>query len=416
MSPRVLVSTPDLRPSLRSILQGLADWGLLTRVATTISLSPRQIEVVSHIPIVGRRLVPALERRQTPAFLAGKVDRIWSRELLRNASSRITNPKVTHTIWEWAETSFDRIVARRYGGHFDLIYGMEHSSAATFAVQKASGGSCVLRQVVAHARTINSVLHAETARFPEFVTPYYRLLLANQEKIALRKETEYHLADLIVANSEYVRKTFIANGISPARVVAVPTGCPPVDRVGARSGRGSGVLRFLYVGTVSLRKGFIYLLEAWCSAKFGAHAELWIAGNSELDVEAKLRAEPNIRYFGTLSRGELCDVYRQVDVLVLPTLCEGLAHAVLEGLSFGLPVITTEASGVGDLIVDGENGVIVPPGDVGALVSAMTRSIGRRAALPSMGARSVERARGWTRERSNSEHLNRLREFLELQF
>jgi glycosyltransferase involved in cell wall biosynthesis len=255
-------------------------------------------------------------------------------------------------------------------------------------------------------------LHAETARFPEFVTPYYRLLLANQEKIALRKETEYRLADLIVANSEYVRKTFIANGISPARVVAVPTGCPPVDRVGARSGHGSGALRFLYVGTLSLRKGFIYLLEAWCSAKLGAHAELWIAGNSELDVEAKLRAEPNVRYFGMLSRGELCDVYRQADVLVLPTLCEGLAYAVLEGLSFGLPVITTVASGAGDMVRHGENGMIVPEGDAEALASAIAYAIDRRVDLPAMGARSAERARAWTVTHSNAQHLRRVQELL----
>jgi glycosyltransferase involved in cell wall biosynthesis len=413
MSPRVLVSTPDLRPSLLSILQGLADSGLLARVATTISLSQRQTEILSRIPLVGQRLTPALERRQTPAFLAGRVDRIWWRELLRNASSHVANPKMTHAVWEWAETNFDRIVARRYGGKFSVVYGMEHSSAATFAAQKARGGLCVLRQVTAHAQTINSVLRGEAARFPELVTPYHRLLLASSEKIALRKQTEYDIADLIVVNSNYVRKTFIENGVPATRVVAVPTGCPPVDRVGARSGRGSGALRFLYVGALSLRKGFPYLLEAWRSAKPGAHAELWIAGSSELRVEEKLRAEPSIRYLGMLPRDELCEMYRQADVFVLPTLCEGLAHAVLESLSFGLPVITTEASGASDLIVGGENGIVVPPGDAAALASAMTQSIDRRAALPSMGARSIERARGWTREQSNSEHLNHLREFLE---
>jgi hypothetical protein len=224
MSGRILVSTPDLRPSLLSILQGLAESGLLARVATTISLSPRQIELLAGMPVIGRRLEPVFKRRETPAFLVGKVDRIWSRELLRNASSKIASPKVTHAIWEWAETSFDRIVARRYGGRFDLVYGMEHSSAETFAAQKAHGGRCVLRQVTAHARTINSILRGEIARFPELVTPYYRMLMANDEKIALRKEAEYDLADLIVANSAYVRDTFIANGVSPTKVIAVPTG------------------------------------------------------------------------------------------------------------------------------------------------------------------------------------------------
>ena len=302
MFHQVLVSTPDLRPSLLSILQGLADSGLLARVVTTISLSPRQIELLSRMPLIGRRLGPVLKRRQMPAFLVGKIDRIWSREVLRSASSSIANAKMTHAVWEWAEVGFDRIVARRYGGRFNLVYGMEHSSAATFAAQKARGGRCVLRQVTAHARTINSVLRAEIARFPNLVTPYHRLLLANDEKIALRKQAEYDLADLIVANSAYVRKTFIENGIPAAKVVTVPTGCPPVDHVGARSGRGSGALRFLYVGTLSLRKGFPYLLEAWRSANVGGHAELWIAGSSEFDIQAKLRAETGIRYFGLLSK------------------------------------------------------------------------------------------------------------------
>jgi glycosyltransferase involved in cell wall biosynthesis len=354
------------------------------------------------------------KRRETPEFLVGKVENIWLRELVRNAVSRFSDPKMTHAFWEWAETGFDRIVAHRYAGQFSLVYGMEHSSAETFGAQKAQGGCCVLRQVTAHGRTVNAVLRNEVARFPELVTSYHRLLLANGEKIALRKQTEYNLADCIIANSHYVRRTLIENGVPEAKIVTVPTGCPPVDQVGARCGRESGALRFLYVGTLSLRKGFPHLLAAWRVAKLGRLAELWIAGHPELNVSLKLLTERNIRYFGMLSQSALSDLYRQADVLVLPTLCEGLAHAVLEGLSFGLPVITTEASGAGDLVVEGENGIIVRAGDAAALASAMTQLTDRRAALPSMGARSVERALGWTRAQSNSEHLKRLCEFLEL--
>ena len=415
MSGRVLVSTPDLRPSLLSILQGFAESGLLARVVTTMSFSPRHIDALSRVPGFGQRLAPALKRRQAPNFLAGKIDSIWSRELVRSASAKIASPAVSHAIWEWAETSFDRIVAHRYAGHFDFIYGMEHSSASTFSAQKARGGRCVLRQVSAHARTINAVLIRESERFSALVPAYHSQLMAHIEKGAKRKEVEYGLADLIVANSNYVRKTFISNGIPAAKVIAVPTGCPPVDPIGARSGAGSDALRFVYVGTLSLRKGFPYLLEAWRNIKAGIHAELWIAGNCDLDVQRMLRADRSIRYFGTLSGDALCDVYRKSDVLVLPTLCEGLAHSVLEGLSFGLPVITTEESGAGDLVLDGENRIIVPAGDAEALASAMSQSITLRAKLAFMGARSAERARGWTRAHSNAEHLDRLREFLELQ-
>jgi glycosyltransferase involved in cell wall biosynthesis len=412
--PSVLVSTPDLRPSLFSILQGLDESGLLAHVATTISFSHEQIETVSRLPVVGQRLAILLKRRQAPAFLADKVDNIWMRELMRSASVKLASRLLTHRIWEWAETTFDRIVARRYAGRFDLVYGMEHSSAATFAEQKASGGRCVLRQVTAHARTVNSVLIRESRRFSELVLARHDFFMGHIEKGARRKEVEYDLADLIVANSDYVRKTFIASGVPAAKVISIPTGCPPVDGVGGRSGRGSGPLRLLYAGTLSLRKGFPYLLEAWRIGKFGTRAELMIAGNAELDIATELQAEPNVRYLGVLSREALSDLYRQSDVMVLPTLCEGRAHAVLEALAFGLPVITTEAAGVGDLVVEGENGFIIPESDADALASAIERAIGRRADLAAMGARSMERARSWTVAHSNREHLSRLRDFLNL--
>ena len=410
-----LVSSPDLRPSLLSILQGLDESDLLARVATTISFSPQQIKLLAGVPLVGRALGRILKRRQAPAFIADKVDNIWIRELPRTLSARIMDPNVTHDLWEWAETSFDRIVARRYGGRFDIVYGMEHSSAATFKAQKAGGGRCVLRQVSAHARTINTILRQETDRFPQFVTVYHRLLMENEEKIASRKETEYELADLIVANSHYVKKTFIENGVPPAKIVAVPTGCPPVDRVGARSGVGRDALRVLYVGTLSLRKGFPYLLEAWRRAEFGPHGELWIAGKPELDVMKELQAEPTIRYLGMLTKDELFDVYRQADLMVLPTLCEGLAHSVLEALSFGLPIITTEASGIGDLIVEGENGFVVPARDAGALALALVDALKYRTRLPAMGARSAEKARSWTLAHSNAQHLSHVKKLIDCQ-
>ena len=411
MSAQVFVSTPDLRPSLLSILHGLADSRLLARVATTISLSPRLIKLLSAMPTASRWLTPTLKRRETPSFLVGKIHNIWLRELVRKISSQIASPSFTHDVWEWAETSFDRIVADRYGGRYDVIYGMEHSSVRTFEAQKASGGGCVLRQVTAHARTLNTMLRRESARFPHLVTPYHQLLMANDDKIARRKEVEYGLSDLIVANSEYVRKTFIVNGVPAGRIVAVPTGCPPVDPVGARSGTGSNALRLLYVGTLSLRKGFPYLLEAWRRAMPGTRAQLWIAGSSEFEI-TELKTEPNIRYLGRLTKDDLREVYRQADIMVLPTLCEGLAHVVLEALSFGLPVITTEASGAGDLVRPGENGLIVPEGDADALASAIAYAISQRADLPAMGARSAERASGWTVAQSNAEHLRQVREFL----
>jgi glycosyltransferase involved in cell wall biosynthesis len=412
MTEGMLISTPDLRPSLLSVLHGLADRNLIRRVATTLSITSAFSGSVARLPWVGPPLVPFLRRREIPAFLEGMVDNIWVWELVRSLSSRVVSETVTDAIFNRAINHFDNAVAGRYAGRYQCVYGMDFSSAATFAAQKARGGRCIQRQVSAHFSTFAATLRRECERFPELVTDYYRLILRDAAGHKSRRAVEHELADLIVANSDYVRTTFIENGVAASKVVAVPTGCPPVDPEGARSGRGTGPLRFIYAGRLSLRKGFHYLMQAWRLADFGNRAELWIAGSAELDMADEMAAQTNIRYLGALSADALADIYRQADVMVLPTLSEGLAHAVLEGLSFGMPVITTAASGAGPLVTHGDNGFIVPEADAEALAAAMASAIGGRDGLAKMGERSRQRAGAWTVADSNAEHARVIVEFL----
>ncbi len=412
MTADILVSSPDLRPSLLSVLHGLADRNLIGRVATTIAIPPALSGGVAALPWAGSRFAPLLKRREVPKFLDGMVDNIWAGELLRNLSSRFAGERTTDAIFHWATDRFDHAVARRYAGRYAYVYGMDFSSAATFAAQKAVGGYCIQRQVSAHFSSFVATLRRECERFPELTTDYHRLILRRAESHERRRAVEHELADLIVANSDYVRTTFIANGVPAAKVVAVPTGCPPLDATGARSGGGDGAVRFIYAGRLSLRKGFHYLMLAWQLAALGSRAELWVAGSSELDLPGAFTALGNVRLLGSLNSRALAEAYRASDVMVLPTLSEGLAHAVLEGLAFGMPVITTVASGAGALVTDGENGAIVPEADAEALAAALVAAVTKRTELPRMGRLSAERARAWSVANSNAAHARVIVEFL----
>lgn len=412
MTADILVSSPDLRPSLLSVLRGLADRNLIGRVATTISIPPTLSFRVSRLPWAGCHFAPFLKRREVPKFLDGIVDNIWTGELVRNLSSRFASEITTDAIFHWAINRFDRTVARRYAGRYSCVYGMDFSSVRTFAAQKALGGYCIQRQVSAHFSSFSTTLRRECERFPELVTDYHRSILRRAKSHERQRAAEHELADLIIANSDYVRTTFIENGIPASKVVAVPTGCPPPDATGARSGNGVGPLRFVYAGRLSLRKGFHYLMKAWQLASFGGRAELWVAGGSELELPHEFKAHVNVRYLGPLNSQALADTYRAADVMVLPTLSEGLAHSVLEGLSFGMPVITTEASGAGSLVTNWENGFIVAEADVAALATAMTEAVAKRSELPKMGKLSRERAGAWSLADSNTEHARVILEFL----
>lgn len=412
MEDGLLLSTPDLRPSLLSIVSGLHETGLLKRVVTTLAVSNARREQWARWPVVGSRVMGLPRQRRLPDFLEGKTDCVGTRELVRALVARTGTARLTHVIWKWAETGFDATVARRYAGRYQYVYGMEHASAATFAAHHRSGGLCFLRQVAAHGRTLNAVLRSEAARFPQYVTPYLRLLIAEGEATAQRKEQEYALADMIVANSTYVAGTFVTHGIAEQKIVAIPTGCPPLDSVGGRAGGGTGPLRFLYVGTLSLRKGVPYLLDAWRQVRPGGNAELWMVGSREIPLPTARMPEPGVRYLGQLSKDALAHVYREADVLVLPTVCEGMAHVVLEALSYGLPIITTLESGCADFITQGENGWLIPSRNSEALGSALAEALTRRGQLAAMGRVSRGKAAAWTIEQSNAAHVACLRQFI----
>jgi glycosyltransferase involved in cell wall biosynthesis len=300
-------------------------------------------------------------------------------------------------VWYWAETGFDRGVARAWAGRVPFLYGCEHACLEAFLRQKRRGGATILWQVIAHPRFLNRLLAEEFDRFPETVTPYMRLLLRNSGRMAERKERQYRATDLVVANSPFVRRTFVEAGFPPERVVTVPTGCPPVPAEAAAAPR-AGKLTFLNAGTLSVRKGTHLLLEAWRRLRPGAGAELVLAGNMQMPAALQRGLPPGVRVTPRLPRPELHALFRRSAAFVLPTLAEGRANVVLEALANGLPVLTTPHSGCEDVVLNGHTGFLVPPGDAEALAERLQWCLDHPAELHAMRQGCLEAARGWQAE------------------
>ena len=104
-----------------------------------------------------------------------------------------------------------------------------------------------------------------------------------------------------------------------------------------------------------------------------------IAGGGDLDLyrskAALLGLADRIIFPGWLDRPAVAEACRQSEILVLPSYAEGLAMAVLEGLSYGLAVITTPVGAHAEVIEEGISGLMLPPGDVPALATALARTI-----------------------------------------
>ena len=132
-------------------------------------------------------------------------------------------------------------------------------------------------------------------------------------------------------------------------------------------------LRFLFVGSVSIRKGAHRLLEAWHAC--GCPGELIIAGRIDKTIANKckdLLHHPSITLVGF--QRDTNSVYQNADILIFPSLEEGGPLVSIEAASFGLPMIVTEMGG-GRIGRANRNALVVQPDDTDSLQEAILKMV-----------------------------------------
>ncbi|MET3939392.1 glycosyltransferase involved in cell wall biosynthesis [Paenibacillus sp. PvP094] len=174
-------------------------------------------------------------------------------------------------------------------------------------------------------------------------------------------------------------------------------------------------LRILYPRRISMERGIIPMMLA-ADRLLGAYPDLEIEFAGEL-VEGSTVGRA-FRYWHrthphqdrilqrTYDFRDIREAYHQADIAVIPTVfSEGTSYACLEAMSCGIPVVASNVGGLNDLIQDGFNGLLVPPGD-DALTAALVRLLEDRAERERLGIYARETAvaydlSGWRRKWSS---------------
>ena len=139
--------------------------------------------------------------------------------------------------------------------------------------------------------------------------------------------------------------------------------------------------RCVCVGRLCEQKGQLLLVEAVARlAARGVACELVLAGDGEMrrDVEAAIarhHLESSVRITGWIDGEQVRKEILDARLLVLPSFAEGLPVVIMEALALRRPVITTYVAGIPELVRHGENGWLVPAGDVAALAGALEEAI-----------------------------------------
>ena len=228
--------------------------------------------------------------------------------------------------------------------------------------------------------------------------------LLRADRWTLPRVTRFHLQSAGLASDlcrrlgvDLKRSVVIPNGIDLAEADAALA----IGRAEARRRLGlfPTDLAVVYLGRLHEEKGVEHLVTAF-HGLLQAHpaARLLLAGDGpsrrflELAVDT-LRLKPFVRFLGTVA--DAWPLLAGADIFALPSLREGMPNALLEAMAASLPSVATAVGAVPEMVTDGRESFVVPPGDAGALALALAELAARPALRQVMGTlahRKVEDA------------------------
>ncbi|MGO8697758.1 MAG: glycosyltransferase family 4 protein [Limisphaerales bacterium] len=267
----------------------------------------------------------------------------------------------------------------------DCFFGFNSNCLEAMETLKQRGVFTVLDQVDPGLVEENIVLE-EAERWPSWEGIPGRMSQDYWDRV----KAEWAAADLVLVNSNWSREALTRQGVPFEKIIVVPLAIDLRKEHMLKAIHPEGPLKVLWLGSVILRKGIQYLVEAARKLE-RQKVEFLLAGPLGISEHAVRSFPGNVKVIGRVTRDQLGDCYRQAHLFVLPTLSDGFAVTQLEAMAHGLPVVTTP--NCGNVVTEGVDGFIVPARDSQALADAIARLDACRPLLAEMSHNALQTVR-----------------------
>ena len=211
----------------------------------------------------------------------------------------------------------------------------------------------------------------------------------------------------VVAISTHARRIMERIGVRPEKIIDIPNG---VDRnrltasvdvsIRARLGIPEDAVMILSVGRESWAKAYDHGIQAFSRMAKAVPRAVYVIVGPGTGRWSQLARELDVGDRVIISSGlygdDLMAAYQQADIFFLPSIKELCPLVVLEAMAAGLPEVVTNVSGSQDMIINGENGYVLEPGDIEGLAEALGRLAEDASMRKRMGAINREKSAGYT--------------------
>jgi len=264
---------------------------------------------------------------------------------------------------------FDRWVTAQLKAGDNIISSYGYANKA-FKKVKKNGGFTMVDAGNSHPAYYWEVVSEEHKIWGVKRPPYPRHW--NRQALDMMEDTDY-----VICPSRFVERTFLDRGFTPQQLLYVPY---PTDlnlfRPKPDDIPPPAPLVVVSTGSVSLRKGFPYLLEAMRMISADRKVKLLLTDQVEPKMREILATYDDIpiEWAPTLGHRELAARLRSAHVFALLSIEDGFARTVTEALGCGIPAVITTNTGAMDFIVEGKNGYVIPIRDSNAAAEAIVKA------------------------------------------
>ncbi|MCC5666176.1 glycosyltransferase family 4 protein [Nostoc sp. CHAB 5784] len=253
-------------------------------------------------------------------------------------------------------------------------------------IQISEGGSIIRKAiccVIAFIFDKPVLMHTHGAEFP---LTYAKLPQGVQQVLSKL----FQRCQGFIALSESWQDYYVLNlGLNPKQVIVLPNPCELPTEIPDRKNQTQ--ISLVFCGRVGQRKGTFDLIKAFANLPDHQRkcTRLIIAGDGEIEKAQQLAANLNladqVTFLGWINSEKRDEILSQANVFILPSYNEGLPLAILEAMGWSLPIIATPVGGIPELVISNQNGLLVTPGNIQQLSSAMELLIGNEDLRLSLG-------------------------------